>query len=143
MSQDQTFFSLAQFLAAADKFQRGMPVGYLLAFILVAIDEGQSISEYARRADIHRSYMFRYVRIIGTDHIYKNRSRSQKITGFGWVEERPDDGNSHTRNVFLTAKGRKIATRISDAFGQRPKALRLGRNFIHGNSKPDRSHLQT
>ena len=90
---------LADILKQADALQRGMPVSYLLAFVLVAADEGEGVLEYAARAGVDRFAMSHSLNVLG-----KN--------GYGWLEAKRV---GKRRSVTLTLKGHAVLSRFSQA----------------------------
>jgi hypothetical protein len=91
MINDRSLLALLAVLENADSLQRGMPVSFLIVFLLIAMDEGKGIGEYARRFGIDRFQMSRYMVSLGPHR-------------HGWIEIRPQRANA--KNVFLTQKGR-------------------------------------
>jgi DNA-binding MarR family transcriptional regulator len=85
-----------------------MPLQYVVAFLLVAEEEGLGVTEYAKRAGVAQSVMSRHLLDIG------DRDR-KKNEGFGLVHKRQDPMNLRVQRVFLTDKGRVIARRIIEA----------------------------
>jgi hypothetical protein len=57
MTNDHRLLALLTVLETADAIQRGMPVSFLIVFLLITQDEGKGIGEYARRAGIDRFQM--------------------------------------------------------------------------------------
>jgi hypothetical protein len=114
--QNQQLFGLADILKSADVLQRGMPVAYLLAFVLVALDEGQSITEYAHRAGVDRFAMSRYLALLGDGQNNKG--------GYGWVKLRR---NGIGKSVLLTPKGYEFLSKISHALNDRRSLLLQGK----------------
>jgi DNA-binding MarR family transcriptional regulator len=95
-------------LATIDPFtniRSTMPVQYIVAFLLVAIDEGQSVTEYARRAGINPSLMTRHLSDIGE----VNRDHDE---GFGLVELETDLMDRRFKKVKLSVKGRGVVAKI-------------------------------
>ena len=95
---------LADILKQADALQRGMPVGYLLAFVLVAVDEGEGVMEYAARAGVDKFAMSHYLRVLG-----------EKGQGYGWRAKRV----GKRRSITLTSKGHVVLSHISQALRDR------------------------
>ncbi len=77
-------------------------------FLLVAVDEGNGVSYYARALGVHRWRMSRYLRDIGS----RNRSGGP---GLGLVTVEQDPTNPRWSKVVLTDKGRTVA---EDVFRQ-------------------------
>jgi hypothetical protein len=83
-----------------------IPLPYVTIFLMVALDEGKSVSAYARALGIeNRRVMSRYLRDIG------DRARNGG-PGLGLVTVEQHPTHSHTRQVLLTAKGRAVARAI-------------------------------
>lgn len=106
-------------LQTADKFDRGMPVSFLITFLLVALDEGQLSSEYARRAGIDRFQMSRHMKILGASR-------------HGWIKVHTLRPNA--KQVFLTEKGRDLVVFVRAQLQQETpadiiEARRLRRQF--------------
>ncbi len=82
-----------------------IPLPYVTIFLMVALDEGKSVSAYARTLGVKdRRIMSRYLRVIGE----RARSGGPGL-GLVTVEKHP----SHSRaRVLLTAKGRSVAQAI-------------------------------
>jgi DNA-binding MarR family transcriptional regulator len=91
MINDRRMLALLTILETADRLQRGMPVSFLIVFLLIALDEGKGLGEYARRAGIDRFQMSRYMVNLGPAR-------------HGLIEVRPLRANAKT--VVLTEKGR-------------------------------------
>jgi hypothetical protein len=78
-----------------------IPLRYITTFLMVALDEGNYPSAYARRAGVDRMSMSRYLRDIGAE------SRSGG-PGLGLVELVPDPDHPPRQRVLLTKKGRDL-----------------------------------
>ena len=99
----------ADVLKQADALQRGMPVAYLLTFVLVALDEGKGVIEYANRAGVDRFSMSRYLALLGD-------GQGENGQGYGWVtHKRVGKGKS----ITLTSKGHVVLSHISQALSDR------------------------
>lgn len=95
-------------LRALDPFAEmrvDMPLQYVRSFMLVAMEEGKGVSEYAEQAGVSQSVMSRHLLDIGDRDRYMNE-------GFGLVHKRQDPMELRKYRVFLTDKGRAIARRI-------------------------------
>lgn len=102
---------LAAALHALEPFRsirRTLPMQYMHAFLLVALDEGLGVMEYARQAGVAQSVMSRHLLDLG------DRSRYGG-PGYGLVTTRPDPLNLRRHRVTLTDKGREIASQIMRA----------------------------
>lgn len=106
--------TLRKLLAALEPFRdlRGtMPLQYVVAFLLVALEEGEGTSEYARKAGVSQSVMSRHLLDIGD----RNRHMEE---GFKLVTQRQDPLNLSKHQNMLTDKGRGIAHKIIRALGK-------------------------
>lgn len=79
-----------------------IPLPYAIAFLMVALDQGQGVCAYARALGISRSAMSRYLRDIG------DRARNGGA-GMGLVTLTPHPTDLRRRKVVLTPKGRSVA----------------------------------
>ncbi len=84
-----------------------IPLPYVTTFLMVALDEGKGVGEYARDVGIHRAAMSRYLRCIGGRARYGGPG-----LGLVTIEPRPGHGHPNSRQVLLTAKGRSLAKEI-------------------------------
>jgi DNA-binding MarR family transcriptional regulator len=75
------------------------------------MDEGQTVTEYARRADISPSLMTRYLADLGAVNRYHEE-------GFGLVEHFPGANDKRFRFVRLTPKGRGVVGQIVRALAR-------------------------
>ncbi len=82
-----------------------IPLPYAIVFLLVALDEGNGVSSYARALGIHRWTMSRYLRSIGM------RGRNGG-PGLGLVMVEHDPTDQRLTKVVLTAKGRALAEEV-------------------------------
>lgn len=82
-----------------------MPLQYVTAFLLVAIDEGHNVTEYARRAGISQSLMTRHLSDLGTVNRYHEE-------GFGLVDHVEDPQDRRNKMIHLSAKGKGIVGQI-------------------------------
>ena len=97
----QHLIGFADILKQANGLQRGMPVAYLLTFVLIALDEGKTVTEYAERAEVDRFAMSRYITLLGDG-------------GYGWLEKkRPGRGSK--KSITLTPAGRIVLSQIERA----------------------------
>ena len=83
-----------------------MPAQYIRTFLLVAANEGLSVTEYAVLANTSKSVMSRHILDIG------ERDRHMQ-EGFGLVTYRPNPLELRRHEVFLTDKGRAMLYRIA------------------------------
>jgi DNA-binding MarR family transcriptional regulator len=85
--------------------QRPMPLPFMTAFLMVALDEGQGVNAYARAAGIHRAAMSRNLHAIG------DRARNGG-PGLGLVIMQPHPSDPVRSRIVLTRKGRLVAKDI-------------------------------
>lgn len=96
-------------LGAIEPFRalRGtMPLQYVHAFLLVAMEEGLSVSEYAKRAGVSLSVMSRHLLDIGERDRYMEE-------GFGLVTARRNPMELRKSEYFLTPKGKALLHQIT------------------------------
>lgn len=103
-------------LRPLSNLHRPMPLPFMTAFLMVALDEGKGVNDYARAVGIHRAAMSRNLHAIG------DRARNCG-PGLGLVTIEPHPANPIKSRVFLTAKGRSIADQM---FQQLRKTLSRG-----------------
>lgn len=97
------------FCEAITKFRElspTMPVGEVQMFLLVALNEGASLTELADAADMKKSTASRYL----LDLSDKTRSGTP---GYALVTREPDPAELRKNMYALTAKGRKIITSLA------------------------------
>ena len=106
---DKRAASLARQLALLfiGEARRGIPLGHIETFLLVAADEGRSVGEYAQMADVSKSVMSRQMLDIG------DATRSHE-PGLGWVTARIDPMERRKHEVILTPVGRVLARRVRE-----------------------------
>lgn len=109
--------TLRAFCEAITKFRDlspTMPVGEVLMFLLVALNEGASLTELAEHADMKKSTASRYL----LDLSDKTRAGD---AGYGLIT-RDADPDELRRNMYaLTTKGRKIVESL--VAGSAPRAV--------------------
>lgn len=106
---DQQKQAVKHLLGALEPFRdiRGtMPLQYVVAFLLVAENEGLGVVDYAQKAGVSVSVMSRHLLDIG------ERSRHMEA-GFGLVTYRSNPMELRKHEYFLTDKGRALANRIA------------------------------
>jgi len=89
-------------LKPLSKLRRSMPLPFATTFLLVAVDEGRTVSSYAHQLGITRFMMSRYVRNVG-EHARNGGP------GLGLVTVKPHPTVANGLQVYLTAKGRSLA----------------------------------
>jgi DNA-binding MarR family transcriptional regulator len=77
----------------------------VMAFLFVALEEGKTGSAYARDLGVTRYTALRWFHILG------DRKRDHS-PGFGLVVFKPAPHNQRQNQIFLSAKGRKLASEI-------------------------------
>lgn len=100
--------SVRAFMGAIEPFRdirETMPLQYVWSFLLVAEEEGLSVSDYAKRAGVSKSVMSRHLLDIG------DRDREMG-DGFGLVTSRPNPMELRKHEYMLTDKGRAMLHRI-------------------------------
>jgi DNA-binding MarR family transcriptional regulator len=101
--------SVKSLLGALEPFRglRGtMPLQYVVAFLLVAEEEGLGVGDYARRAGVSMTVMSRHLLDIGE----RNRHMEK---GFGLVTYRANPMELRKHEYVLTDKGRAIVHQLS------------------------------
>lgn len=89
-----------------------MPLQQAYAFLLVAMEEGEGVTEYARRAGVSQSVMTRHLLDLGDF----NRRHEP---GLGLIVQRPDPLNRRKHQTFLTDKGAALAAQVYRALAGR------------------------
>lgn len=92
------------FLEAFLRLRPTMPLQHAYTIMLVAIEEGLSVSEYAERAGVGQTVMTRHLLDLGL----QTRSRDP---GLDLVIQRPNPLDLRKHQTFLTAKGRAMVHR--------------------------------
>lgn len=87
-----------------------IPLPYVLTFLAVASEEGKPVSEYARKMDLHRFIMGRYLQCIG------DRGRDG-MPGLGLIKVNRTRGLPTRTEVVLTKKGRAVAAEVFRILG--------------------------
>jgi len=100
--------------------RRTMPIQQAYAFLLVAVEGGLGVQEYAERASVTQTVMTRILLALS--------SRSQgRERGYGLVQQGIDTEDARKRQTFLTAKGKALVreiARLVHSDRQRPTKLR-------------------
>jgi DNA-binding MarR family transcriptional regulator len=87
---------------------REMPTNKLMTLLTVALKEGLTVDEYAKRAGISATTMSRHLLDLG-------ESDRTKQPGLGLVEGRTNVTNQREKVYALTHKGRALVTKIAGA----------------------------
>ena len=85
-----------------------MPLQHAFTFMLVALNEGEGVQEYAELADVSQSVMTRNLLDLGE----RNRRREP---GYGLVMQRMDPLDMRRHQTFLTPEGKALLRRIAHA----------------------------
>jgi DNA-binding MarR family transcriptional regulator len=86
--------------------RRLMPLQHAYAFLLVALEEGRSVSEYAKRVGVTQAVMTRILFSLGS-------SSQGRAPGYGLVQQTIDPEDSRRTQTFLTMKGKKFKHEIA------------------------------
>jgi DNA-binding MarR family transcriptional regulator len=101
-----TYMSFMEAFRAIRPNIQNMPMGDAYAFLVVALEEGLGITEYAERAGITQSGMTRELSALG-------EGGRHGATGFGIVQQVTDAEDLRKRQTFLTDKGRALIREIT------------------------------
>jgi len=93
------------FMAAFRAVRRIMPMQYAYAFLLVALEEGRGVQEYAERAGVTQAVMTRILFALGSS----SRGRER---GYGLVQQAIDPEDARKHQTFLSAKGKALMREI-------------------------------
>lgn len=93
--------SLFTALGLFRQIRRDMPLQYVITLLLVATEEGKTVTEYARMLGLPASVMSRHLLDIGV----RNRKFEE---GFGLVSYEPNPANLREHNYYLTEQGRAL-----------------------------------
>jgi DNA-binding MarR family transcriptional regulator len=104
-NEKKVLASLLKALKPFRAYRHTMPLQYVTAFLLVATDENQNVSEYAKRAGTSQSLMTRHLADLGAVNRYHEE-------GFGLVEGYDDIMDRRKRLIRLTAKGQRLVGQI-------------------------------
>jgi hypothetical protein len=86
-----------------------MPLQYVTTFLLVATNEGKSVTEYATMAGVSKSVMSRHILDIGERDRYMQE-------GMGLVTYRASPLELRRHEVYLTDKGRALLHRLARTY---------------------------
>ncbi len=109
-------------MGAFRAIRRIMPMQHAYAFLLVALEQGCGVQEYAERAGVTQAVMTRILFALGP----RGQGRER---GYGLVQQIIDTKDARKHQTFLTAKGKVLIREIvrlvcSDQHGT--MSLRLG-----------------
>jgi DNA-binding MarR family transcriptional regulator len=102
-----------------------MPWQEAYAFLLVALEEGRGVQEYAKAVGVTQPAMTRILFALGS------RDRQRKA-GYGLVQQAIDPDDPRRRQTFLTAKGKALTHEITRSVrSDRPRANKLRPIAVH------------
>jgi DNA-binding MarR family transcriptional regulator len=104
-AQERTMQALAGICDEFKRFDPGMPLGRLEAFILVVLHEGKSLKDLCQISGQPQSTLSRHLLDLGV------RTRRRE-PGLGLVEWRIDPYELRKKQYLLTPKGRELAGRL-------------------------------
>jgi DNA-binding MarR family transcriptional regulator len=85
--------------------RRTMPIQHAYAFLLVALEEGRGVQEYAKRAGVTQAVMTRILFALGS-------TRQRGKPGYGLVQQTIDTQDARRHQTFLTTKGKALMHEI-------------------------------
>lgn len=85
-----------------------LPLGYVLSFLEVCVDEGKGVMEYAERAEVPPTVMTRHLLDIGD----RNRAKEE---GFGLITQERDKLDLRRHHARITPKGKALIHRMMQA----------------------------
>jgi DNA-binding MarR family transcriptional regulator len=113
---------LHKFLLLMEAFRairRLMPLQHAYVFVVVALEEGRYVSEYAKRAGTTQSVMTRILFALGS------HSRGREA-GYGLVHQEIDPHDARKTQTFLTVRGKTLVHEIVRLMrSDRQRAMRL------------------
>ena len=93
-------------MGALRAIRRTMPMQHAFAFLLVALEEGLGVQEYAERAGITQAVMTRILFALSS------RGRRRNKPAYGLVQQAVDLRDSRRHQTFLTIKGKALMREI-------------------------------
>jgi len=107
------------FMDALRAVRRTMAIQQAYAFLLVALEGGLGVQEYAERARVGQAVMTRILFALGS----QSRGREG---GYGLVQQTIDTKDSRRHQTFLSAKGKALVGEIARTMrSDQQKPLRL------------------
>jgi DNA-binding MarR family transcriptional regulator len=91
-----------------------MPLSYITAMLLVGMEEGKGVAEYAAKINISPTVMTRNLLDIGD----RNRQREE---GYGLVTQQRDLFDLRKHNAKVTPKGKALVHEVMIALRKLPK----------------------
>jgi DNA-binding MarR family transcriptional regulator len=124
------------FMDTLRAIRRTMPIQHAYAFLLVALEGGLGVQEYAVRAGVSQAVMTRILFALGS------RSRGRQ-GGYGLVQQTIDTKDSRRHQTFLTAKGKALVGQIARLTrSDKQKSLRLRSPDLTSRREPSRDIAQ-
>jgi DNA-binding MarR family transcriptional regulator len=109
--------------------RRTMPLQHAYAFLFVALEEGCSVSEYAKRAGTTQAVMTRILFALSS----RNRGRGCRL-----VQQVIDPQDGRRTQTFLTVRGKALAHEIVRLIkSDRPRAMQLRKSMMTEKSPQD------
>ena len=106
---DEDKRALRDLLNCLDTFaeqKQTLSIQAMRAFLLVAMEEGLGVSEYANKSGIRQNVMSRHLLDIGPRDRYMEE-------GLDLVDQRPDPMELRKHQVRMTPKGRALAHKLA------------------------------
>lgn len=114
--------------------RRTMPSQHAFAFLFVALEEGHSVSEYAKRAGTTQAVMTRILFAL---------SSRKRDPGYGLVQQVIDPQDGRRTQTFLTVRGKALVHAIVHLIrSDRKRATQLRKSMMTKKSPRDLEHNQ-
>jgi DNA-binding MarR family transcriptional regulator len=114
--------------------RRTMPLQHAFAFLSVALEEGHSVSEYAKRAGTTQAVMTRILFAL---------SSRKRDPGYGLVQQVIDPQDGRRTQTFLTVRGKALVRAIVHLIrSDRQRATQLRKSMMTKKSPRDLEHDQ-
>lgn len=110
VEERQVARSLLSALSPLLELRGDMNLQLVATFLLVALDEGKSKTEYMRRAGVERSTMSRHLLDLG------EHTRRKDGEGLGLVTSRLHPESLREHQVYLTTRGRSLLHKMLRAW---------------------------
>ncbi len=104
-SQKLALRKVLLFVEAFRAIRRLMPLQHAYAFLHVAVEEGLSVSEYAKRVGVSQAVMTRILFSLGS-------SSQGRAPGYRLVQQAMDLDDPRRTQTFLSAKGKVLMRKI-------------------------------
>ena len=118
------------FMEAFRAIRRLMPLQHAYAFLLVALEEGHSVSEYAKRAGTTQAVMTRILFALGA-------SSQGRAPGYGLVQQAIHPKDPRRTQTFLTMKGKKFKHDMRLIRSDRQHVMKLRKSTMAEKSSRD------